>query len=241
MKRFNGGVPSPARFAFRGDDDDQAAVRCEVTRFLAVGAAPSSLGEPLDLEAIREQLADWGLPERLLPIANANDEVSGGLLCLSLRGKDRGRIVYYPQNDSTDSTTYRLAKSLSAFFGQLSKSKRKTPEWVTAIEDGDLDGLKRWLDGGGKLTTGHRGRTPLDLAVEKGRIDVVRALDRARSHAGRGLPIGHASGAGRDHARTARRRSRSEKCPETRAQSLLARAQSVAQCGPDTAVRRPGC
>ena len=64
LKRFNGGVPSPACFAFRGDDDDQAAVRCEVTRFLAVGAAPSSLGEPLDLEAIREQLADWGLPKR---------------------------------------------------------------------------------------------------------------------------------------------------------------------------------
>ena len=176
LKRFNGGVPSPACFAFRGDDDDQAAVRCEVTRFLAVGAAPSSLGEPLDLEAIREQLADWGLPKRLAS-DRERQRRSFGRAAVPLAARQRSRaIVYYPQNDSTDSTTYRLAKSLRPFFGQLSKSKRKTPEWVTAIEDGDLDGLKRWLDGGGKLTTGHRGRTPLDLAVEKGRIDVVRAL-----------------------------------------------------------------
>ena len=181
LKRFNGGVPRPARFGFRNDDDDEGAVRCAVTRFLAVGGAPTSLGEHVDLEAAHERLADWDIPKRLLPIAAAEDEYSGGVLCISLRTKDRGRIVYYPQNDSTDSTTYRVAKSLSAFFGLLNKAKRKMPEWVNAIEDGDLDELQRWLDGGGKLTTRHRGRTPLEVAVEKGRTDVVRALIAAVS------------------------------------------------------------
>jgi ankyrin repeat protein len=176
LKRFNGGVPRPARFGIRNDDDDEGAVRCEVTRFFAVGGAPSSLGEHVDLEATHERLADWDIPKRLLPIAAAEDEYSGGLLCISLRTKDRGRIVYYPQNDSTDSTTYRVAKSLSAFFGLLSKAKRKLPGWVTAIEEGDLGALERWLDGGGKVTTRHRGRTPLEIAVENGRTDVVHAL-----------------------------------------------------------------
>ncbi|MDR3632649.1 MAG: SMI1/KNR4 family protein, partial [Isosphaeraceae bacterium] len=175
LKRFNGGTPRPARFGFKGDDGEGETI-CEVTRFLSVGGVATALGETVDLETVREELADWGIPKRLLPIASAADEFFGGLLCISLRGKDRGRIVYYPQNDSTDSSTYRVVKSLSGFFALLSKSKRKTPAWVVAIEEGKLGALQEWLDEGGTLNTRHRGRTPLELAVQKGRTEVVRWL-----------------------------------------------------------------
>jgi ankyrin repeat protein len=174
LKRFNGGRPRPARFRVRdeGGDDDRGAV-CEVSRFLSVGL-DAKLGEDTDLEATRKELSDWGLPTRMLPIASVEDEVSGGLLCISVRGKDRGRVFYYPRGDSTDSTTYRVAKTLSRFFALLSKSKDKTPDWVQAIEAEDLEALQGWLDAGGSLKKRHRGRTPLETAVDKGRTEVVR-------------------------------------------------------------------
>ena len=102
LGRFNGGTPRPAVFRLRGEDGDgDESLKCEITRFLAVGGA-AKLGADTDLEATRETLSDWGLPRCMLPIAAVDDEISGGLLCISVRGKDRGRVAYYPQNDSTE-------------------------------------------------------------------------------------------------------------------------------------------
>jgi ankyrin repeat protein len=174
LKRFNGGKPRPTRFRFR-DDEDDSAVKCQVKCFLSVGGEPR-FAEVTDLESTRDDLADWGLPRRMLPIASVDDEISGGLLCISLRGKDRGGIAYYPQNDSSESTTYPVAKSLSRFFARLSKAKDKTPTWVRAIEDDNPDSLATWLTDDGNLKKRYRGRTPLELAVGEGKIRVVRWL-----------------------------------------------------------------
>ncbi len=176
LGRFNGGTPRPAVFRLRGEDGDgDESLKCEIARFLSVGGV-TKLGEDSDLEATRATLSDWGLPRRMLPIAAVDDEISGGLLCISVRGKDRGRIAYYPQNDSTESTTYPVAKSLSRFFALLSKSKNKSPVWVRAIEDDDLATLQAWFDEGGSIKKRYRGRTPLEIAVENRRTKIVNWL-----------------------------------------------------------------
>ncbi len=171
LKRFNGGVPRPARFRLRGDDG--SGMKCEVKRFLAVGAE-SSFDEDTDLEAARARLADWGLPRRMLPIASVDDEVEGGLLCLSLRGKDRGQVAYYTPTDGSDTTTHPVAKSLSRFFERLSRHKDTTPTWVRVIEDDDPEAFGAWLAGGGTLKKRYRGRIPLEIAVGEGKLRVVR-------------------------------------------------------------------
>jgi ankyrin repeat protein len=173
LKKFHGGRPNPARFRLR-----EGAV-CEISQFLVVGDGETPFGETPDVESARASCQDWGLTRRYLPFADAANEFTGGYLCISLRGKDRGRIVYYPQSDGGDSQTYSVAKTLSGLFSLLSKAKRKkVPDWVNAIESGDLDALQRWLGetGTSALKTKHRGRTPLEIAIDRGRTDIVRWL-----------------------------------------------------------------
>lgn len=179
LKRFNGGAPRPARFRLR--DDNGSGMKCEVKRFLAVGGE-SSFGEDTHVEGARDRLADWGLPRRMLPIASVDDEVEGGLLCLSLRGKDRGRVSYYAPTDGGDSTTHPVAKSLSRFFERLIRNKDTTPVWVRAIEDDDPEALGALLAGRGTLKKRYRGRGPLQIAVAEGKLRVVRwFLDQGAS------------------------------------------------------------
>jgi ankyrin repeat protein len=173
LKRFNGGKPRPARFRLR--DRDDSGLKCEVRRFLSVEGGPR-FADDADLESTRARLADWGLPRRMLPIATVDDELSGGLLCISVRGKDRSRVAYYPRHDSSDATTYPVATTLSRFFAGLSKAKDKTPAWVRAIEADDPEALEGWLAGGGTLKKRYRGRTPLEIAVGDGKIRVIRWL-----------------------------------------------------------------
>jgi hypothetical protein len=171
LKRFNGGMPRPAKFRLRTDDG--SGMTCEITRFLAAEGEPS-FGEDTDLEATRTRLTDWGLPRRMLPIATVVDEFEGGLLCLSLRGKDRGRLVYYAPTDSSDSTTYPVAKSLNHLFDRMSQRRDSTPAWVRAIDDDDPEAIQAWLAAGGTLKKRYRGRSPLEIAVAEGKLRVVR-------------------------------------------------------------------
>ncbi len=172
LKRFNGGVPRPARFRLRSENG--SGMKCEVKRFLSVGGEASSFGEDTDIEVTRARLADWGLPRRMLPIAAADDEIEGGQLCISLRGKDRGRVVYYAPTDGGDASTTPVANSLSAFFERLGRQKDATPLWVRAIEDDDPAALGAWLASGGTLKKRYRGRSPLEIAVGEGKRRVVR-------------------------------------------------------------------
>jgi ankyrin repeat protein len=177
LKRYNGGTPRPARLRIRLADDDQS-IACEIERFLTVGEVEPGAGDVDDIEEAMKASHDWGLPDRFLPIARGDDDFSGGLVCISLSGKDRGRIEYYPQPDGVESETYLVAKTLGGFFELLSKSKKQVPVWASAIENGNLVALQGWFDeaGAGALKIKHRGRTPLEIAITEGRADVVRWL-----------------------------------------------------------------
>jgi hypothetical protein len=143
---------------------------------LGVGAGAASLADASDVESAREHCAEWSLPSELLPIARVEDEHSDGFICISLRGKNRDGVYYFIMPSGDDSASYRIARNLSDFFALLSKAKSKAPDWVAAIERGDLSALDRWYEAGGRpaLKAGYRGKQPAELAVEKGRAAVVR-------------------------------------------------------------------
>jgi hypothetical protein len=179
LLRHNGGIPRPARFPMPERVAEAGMAWGEVTRFYSIGGAS-------DLEKISLGTRGWGLPTRLVPIAQVEDELDGGMLCISVEGKDRGRVYYRPEVEAYDDTVYGVAKSFDAFLRRLGRPGDQPPAWVVAVQDGDRDALCRWLDGGGDLTERHKYLTPLELAAKSGRPELVEIL------VGRGAPLDYA-------------------------------------------------
>jgi ankyrin repeat protein/cell wall assembly regulator SMI1 len=180
LRLHHGGTPRPAKFSYRDEQGNRCG--CEITEFLQVESGEATLGDASDVESARDECEEWGLASELLPIARFEDEHSDGFICMSLRGKNRGAVFCFWMPRGDDSATQRIARNLSEFFALLSKakakSKAKVPDWVAAIERGDLGVLDRWYEAGGQAAwkTRYRGKQPVALAVEKGRTEVVRWL-----------------------------------------------------------------
>jgi hypothetical protein len=187
LLRHNGGVPSPARFPMSERAAEAGMEWGEVIRFYSMGDRP-------DLEDTYKIMRDCGLPKRLVPIASVDDALDGGMLCISVDGKDCGRVYYRPEVEAGDETVYGIAKSFNAFLRRLERGPQE-PAWVMAVKGGDSDALGQWLDSGGDLTEQYKGRNPLELAAGCGKLELVQILAK------RGAPLGlayfHAFDAGR--------------------------------------------
>jgi ankyrin repeat protein/cell wall assembly regulator SMI1 len=176
LRLHNGGTPRPSKFSYRDEQGNRLAG--EIVEFLPVGSGESDGGDAGDVESAREQCTEWGLASEQLPIARVEDEHSDGFICITLRGKNRGAIYYFSMPHGDDSASYRIGRNLSDFFALLSKAESKAPDWVAAIERGDTGALDRWYEADGRaaLKARYRGKQPAELAVEKGRTEVVRWL-----------------------------------------------------------------
>jgi cell wall assembly regulator SMI1 len=197
LLRHNGGVPRPGRFRMSRQAAEAGMEWGRVTRFYSVGAGPGEGYKGGDLESIFRTMQEFGfLPDRMVPIALVDDPVDGGTLCISVRGTDRGRVYYHPELEGYDEETgYAVCKSFAAFLDRLAGKTGRAPAWVAAVRGGDLDSLRQWLDGGGDPAERYDGRSPVELAARKGKLELVQFL------VGRGAPVGdaylEACGAGR--------------------------------------------
>jgi ankyrin repeat protein len=178
LLRHNGGVPSPARFSLSERAAEAGMEWGEVIRFYSVG-------DRTDLVDTYNITREVGLPTSLVPIADVDDQLNGGMLCISVAGKDCGRVYYRPEVEAGDDTVYGIAKSFDAFLRRLGRGPQ-LPAWVMAVKGGDRDSLCRWLDGGGDLREMYKGRTPLELAAGRGNLELVQILAK------RGAPLGYA-------------------------------------------------
>jgi cell wall assembly regulator SMI1 len=178
LLRHNGGVPDPADFRFRLDDQESSErfIEGHVTWFYPVTAGQGRLAGECDLETVYSNFKGSALPRRMLPIASAEADPDGGMLCISVQGIDRGQIYYRPDVESSEDTVYRVADSFTAFLTTLGKLGHQQPDWVTAIQDGNLEGVSHWLDAGGRLTAQYRGQDTLRLAVADGNLEMVKLL-----------------------------------------------------------------
>jgi len=128
------------------------------------------------------------LPLRLVPIA---EDPFGNLFCISVAGKDAGKIYSWDHEDSfvptppkrviPDNTGLSLmADSFDDFLNQFAEvpddieSKVESNTWESLIEAGDVQGVEAWLDKGGSLReTNGQGFVPLQLAIETDQYPIV--------------------------------------------------------------------
>jgi len=156
-----------------------------VTRFYSVGAGPGR--QEGDLESNFRTMHEWGLPDRLVPIADVDDSFEGGALCISVRGTDRGRVYYHPLLEGYDEERgYAVCKSFAAFLDRLAGKTGRAPAWVAAMRGGDLESVRQWLDDGGDAAERYDGRSAVELAARNGKLELVQFL------VGRGAPLGDA-------------------------------------------------
>jgi ankyrin repeat protein len=187
LLRHNGGVPRPGRFRISREAAEAGMEWGQVTRFYSVGTGAGPGRQARDLENTFRTLQEFsGLPDRLVPIADVNDPLEGGTLWISVRGTDRGRVYYHPEFEAFDETVYAVCKSFGAFLDRLAGKTGRAPAWVAAVRGGDLDSVRQWLDGGGDPAERYDGRSAVELAARKGKLELVQLL------VGRGAPVGDA-------------------------------------------------
>jgi hypothetical protein len=132
LLRHNGGVSWPARFRISEKATEAGMDWGHVRRFYSVGGGSGPDSAEHDLERVFQNTRGGGLPERLVPIAEIDDPISGGMLCISVEGKDRGRVYYHPDLEAYDDTVYGVTKSFEAFLDRLGRRAASCPAWVAA-------------------------------------------------------------------------------------------------------------
>jgi ankyrin repeat protein len=131
------------------------------------------------------------LPKRIVPIG---DDSGGNVFCISVSGKDEGKIYWWfhehafvpdpPRRVVPDMTGITLvADSFEAFLNQFAEDpdehpEIKTSDWVALVKKRDLKGVAAWLDKGGKWDQGDpkEGRIPLTMAIALGEWPILKLL-----------------------------------------------------------------
>src|SRR5262249_42387058 len=200
---YNGGEPRPGWFRCRLDDAWQET---EGTRFLSLGD-----GGENDLEAGRRNLRGAYLPERLVPVGWADEDV----VLLSVSGADRGTIYFWALVEAGfDGSHFGVAaESFTEFLAGLHYHPSTQP-WMELLDADNLEGVRRWLDDGGDPNVEDElAQTPVEYAAGEGKGEAVTLLlERGAEPRGaftRALHAGHsgvlrailASGMGGEDAR----------------------------------------
>jgi hypothetical protein len=123
----NGGIPEANRFHYTVVDHEEGTRRqhkARITRFLSAIPAEVPSGQDKSLVTFYKNVA-FGLPDRLLPIAVVEDAMEGGMLCIAVKGKQQGRIYYWPEQEIGEDTLHRVADSFDLLLAMLAQQKTK--------------------------------------------------------------------------------------------------------------------
>jgi ankyrin repeat protein len=168
LLRANGGVPDPKGFRYTVVDEEEGTRgqhKAKIARFYPAA----------DLKLL------WGFPDWLLPIAHAEDALEGGMLCIAVKGKQQGRIYYWPEQELGEEKLHRVADSFGSFLALLGKGKRKDADPAAgqkprklslrqAAAGGQLEDVQRLLE---------RGASPFEayaFAADAGQAGIIRYL-----------------------------------------------------------------
>jgi hypothetical protein len=138
LLRTNGGVPEPRRFHYIAIDEDEGTRRRQkgkiaqfysASRAKARGAearsaearsAETRSGQVNSLVTVYQNSTCFDLPW-LLPIAEVEDALEGGFLCIAVEGENEGRICYWPEQEMGEETLHWVADSFNSFLALLGK------------------------------------------------------------------------------------------------------------------------
>jgi ankyrin repeat protein/cell wall assembly regulator SMI1 len=141
---------------------------------------------PPSVKEMHQELRQTGNPRHMLPIGTLdNYGVSGGILLISCKGKDKGRLYYRDGcYESHQEGADFVIDSLDTLFRKLGEIKRQpaTPNELAerAIKADDREGLKQALaQGANPLKQSRSGMRLLDVALQDGKDDAVMAMAEA--------------------------------------------------------------
>jgi putative nucleotidyltransferase with HDIG domain len=126
LLRANGGDPEPKFFHFTAIDEDEGTRRRQrgvVARFYPTSRAQTGSGEVNSFVALYQENVPLGWPDWLLPIAQVEDDLDGGMLCIGVKGKKEGRIYYWPEQEIGEETLHKVADSFTSFLALLGQKK----------------------------------------------------------------------------------------------------------------------
>jgi hypothetical protein len=145
LLKYNGGRPRPDLFKIpRGRElfvDEFLSFDEESMRKFGRPDIESELDTFRHLEGM-PALHFSPMPEHLLPIAHAGDD----LVLLSLSGPDSSKILFWDRVEEGFERDHveTIADSFSQFLERFTYDQESSP-WEELIVNGDVDGFRRWL------------------------------------------------------------------------------------------------
>jgi hypothetical protein len=185
LLRANGGVPDPNGFRYTVVDEEEGTRRrhkAKITRFYPATELKAPGGEVKGSETGSQGAGWFGFPDWLLPIANVEDALEGGMVCIAVKGKRQGRIYYWPEQEIGEDTLHRVADSFGSFLALLGQGKPRDSDPATAGQKprklslrqaaakGQLEDVQRFLK---------QGASPFDVyayAADAGQAGILRHL-----------------------------------------------------------------
>ena len=135
LLRTNGGVPEPRSFHYIAIDEDEGTRRRQkgkIAQFYSASRAEARSAEARSAEARSGQVHSlvtvyqnstyFDFPW-LLPIAEVEDAMEGGFLCIAVEGENEGRICYWPEQEMGEETLHWVADSFNSFLALLENRK----------------------------------------------------------------------------------------------------------------------
>jgi hypothetical protein len=122
LLRANGGVPEPRLFHYTAINEDEGTRRRQkgkIARFYPATPADWGSGIPISPLTFYQNNVPLGFPDWLLPIANVEDALEGGMLCIAIKGENQGRIYYFPEQEIGEDTLHHVAGSFNSFLALL--------------------------------------------------------------------------------------------------------------------------
>jgi len=122
LLRANGGVPNSRLFHYIAIDEEEGTRRRQkgrIARFYAASLANPRGVEPNSFVTIYQNNVPDFWPDWLLPIAEVEDWLEGGVLCSAVKGENRGRIYFYPEQEIGEETLHKVADSFNSFLALL--------------------------------------------------------------------------------------------------------------------------
>jgi hypothetical protein len=123
LMRTNGGVPEPRWFHYIAIDEDEGTRRRQegkIAQFYSASRAEARSGQVNSLVTLYQNWSNFDFPW-LLPIAEVQDALEGGFLCIAVEGENEGRIYYWPEQEMGEDTLHRVADSFNSFLTLLGK------------------------------------------------------------------------------------------------------------------------
>ena len=124
LLRANGGVPEPRLFHYIAIDEDEGTrsrQKGKIAWFYPATPADWGSGILISPLTFYQHNVPLGFPDWLLPIANVENALEGGMLCIAIKGENQGQIYYFPEQEIGEDTLHHVADSFNSFLTLLGK------------------------------------------------------------------------------------------------------------------------